>query len=125
MSRWVLVVLLAWLVLVATAWVWMPPDAPPLCPFRRATGYPCPTCGSTRAAVAFLTGRPADALALNPFMSIAMVLTPLFIAWRFSLGRRWAGLSSRTCVRLIWLALVLLALNWGYLLWTNAAASAS
>jgi len=43
----------------------------PACPFRALTGVPCLTCGTTRAAVAFLDGRPLDALAANPLATLA------------------------------------------------------
>jgi len=46
------------------------PVLPP-CPFRLLTGVSCLTCGTTRAAVAFLDGRPLDALAANPLAAIA------------------------------------------------------
>jgi hypothetical protein len=43
----------------------------PACPFRALTGVPCLTCGTTRAAVALLGGRPLDALAANPLAALA------------------------------------------------------
>ncbi len=45
----------------------------PRCPFRTITGIPCPTCGTTRAAVALLDGQLAQALALNPLSTLAAV----------------------------------------------------
>ena len=42
-------------------------DGLPLkCLWRSLTGVPCPGCGSTRAVVALLHGRVAEALWLNP-----------------------------------------------------------
>jgi hypothetical protein len=46
-----------------------------LCPLRRATGIPCPTCGGTRATFALARGHPIDALTLNPLVTIALVAT--------------------------------------------------
>lgn len=40
-------------------------DGPP-CPFRTATGVPCPGCGMTRLADAVAHGRIGDALAADP-----------------------------------------------------------
>ena len=43
----------------------------PACPFRAITGIPCPTCGSTHAAVALMHGRLGAALAANPLATFA------------------------------------------------------
>jgi hypothetical protein len=45
----------------------------PLCPLRRATGVPCPACGSTTAILALVGGRPIDAFAANPVTVAAVV----------------------------------------------------
>ena len=71
---------LAWLwgvvavcsVLLRPFWLELAPLAPP-CPFRAITGIPCPTCGTTHAAVALLNGRLAAALAANPLSTAAAV----------------------------------------------------
>jgi len=41
-------------------------DALPLCPFRAATGKPCPLCGLTRAIALATHGRWRDAFRMNP-----------------------------------------------------------
>ncbi len=43
----------------------------PPCWFRAVTGIPCPTCGTTHAALALLDGRPLAALAANPLATLA------------------------------------------------------
>ncbi len=43
----------------------------PSCPMHVLTGLPCPTCGTTRAALALLDGRVLRALALNPLATAA------------------------------------------------------
>ena len=43
----------------------------PVCPFRAITGLPCPTCGTTHAALALLNGRLDDAFAANPLAALA------------------------------------------------------
>ena len=44
------------------------------CVFRLLTGIPCPTCGTTRAATAFLDGHLITALAANPLAAAAGLL---------------------------------------------------
>ena len=45
----------------------------PSCPWHRLTGLPCPGCGTTRALVALLEGRPGFALTMNPLATIGVV----------------------------------------------------
>ncbi len=52
----------------------------PLCPFRAATGVPCPGCGMTRAFLLLSQLRLGEAMAVNPlapFLAAAM-------AWRLA-----------------------------------------
>ena len=70
---------LLWGVVVASVLVLRPlwlAVAPllPACPFRTITGIPCPSCGSTHAAVALLSGRPGAALAANPLAALAGIV---------------------------------------------------
>lgn len=48
------------------------------CPFREATGIPCPSCGMTRSLVHLAHGDLAGSLTLNPLFSMAM-MTALFL----------------------------------------------
>lgn len=84
-----------------------------VCPLRRWTGVPCPTCGGTRAAVALAMLEPGRALALNPLVTVGLVVLPLWGLMRWGRGvPEW--LLSR---RAMWVMLGLLAMNWGYVLW--------
>ncbi|MCG6963419.1 MAG: DUF2752 domain-containing protein [Acidobacteria bacterium] len=65
-----------WGVLVASAFLlrplWLVLAAfLPKCAFRSLTGIPCPTCGSTHAALAALHGHPLQALTANPLVALA------------------------------------------------------
>lgn len=59
------------------------PDAvehgPVLCPFRLATGLPCPGCGLTRSWVFVVHGRWGDSLVANPFGIVALAVALVFI----------------------------------------------
>ena len=46
----------------------------PPCFFHRVTGFPCLTCGGTRAALALLSVDFAGAFHANPLVAIALVL---------------------------------------------------
>ena len=60
------------------------------CIFRSLTGIPCPTCGTTRAATAFLQGDLLAAFAANPLAAVTGLVfvagAPLAVVWAFS---RW------------------------------------
>jgi hypothetical protein len=45
-----------------------------VCYFKLFTGYPCLTCGGTRAAMRLLVLDPAGALAMNPLVTVAGLL---------------------------------------------------
>jgi Protein of unknown function (DUF2752) len=47
-------------------------NGPVVCPFRLATGLPCPGCGMTRAWVFLAHGRVRPALSANPFVLVTM-----------------------------------------------------
>ncbi len=87
------------------------------CTFRRITGYPCPTCGTTRGSLALLSGHPLVALAFNP-----MFFGGLFLMAGWFLFRAATGLRPRFDLdrkaRRIWQAVAGagLLLNWIYLL---------
>ena len=58
------------------------------CLFRNATGLPCPTCGSTRAALAVADGRLLDAVMLNPLMTVGILVGVLWLALRVGFACR-------------------------------------
>ncbi len=61
--------------LLAPLWVKLAPLLP-RCTFRHLTGFPCPTCGSTRAALALASGHPLEAFLWNP---LVVILGALFV----------------------------------------------
>ncbi len=83
------------------------------CPFLALTGAPCPTCGTTRAALALSHGRLAEACAANPLAAAAMLLLiPAAVA---SVALRRVETPPRTRRILAWCGGALVLVNWGYL----------
>jgi hypothetical protein len=96
---------------------------PSLCPFKVFTGLPCPGCGLTRSAVAFLDGDLSTSLYFHPLgapIVIAAVLIGIVDAWAWWRSRRpdqAAASPSWLLERLAvtpapWVAIGALALVW-------------
>jgi len=45
------------------------------------TGYPCPSCGSTRAVSLLLEGKMAASFLLNPFGILIAIIMTVFPIW--------------------------------------------
>ena len=90
-----------------------------VCLLKGLTGFPCPTCGSTRAVGRLAHLDLAGALAMNPLTTLAAALVALWAVADFGLLTRGRGLDlevGRPLGRLVrWLALVAVAANWLYL----------
>ncbi len=89
------------------------------CVFRSLTGFPCPSCGTTRAATTFLDGDLLAAFAANPLASVVGLLfvvgAPLATLWAFA---RWPLPLLPTPLPL-WVrigAVLLLVVNWLYVI---------
>jgi hypothetical protein len=55
---------------------------PTLCPFKLATGLPCPACGATRSLELLMAGDIAGSAALNPvgiLLGLALLSFPFWI----------------------------------------------
>ncbi|MEN2718840.1 DUF2752 domain-containing protein [Capnocytophaga sputigena] len=53
-----------------------------VCVIKNVTGYPCPSCGTTRSVVSFFEGHWLEALLINPLgvlAAIALVSIPLWL----------------------------------------------
>ena len=91
-----------------------------LCPLKRLTGVPCPTCGSTRAAALMLRGDVGGAFAMQPLAMTVACLLPL--AWLASwsvFGRRRTAMFLRAAVRrplFWWLCAAAVVANWAYVI---------
>ena len=70
-----LALLVAWLIPVGGR-----DRGPVLCPFRRVTGLPCPTCGLTRSWNSALHGRLGESVAFHPLGPVTIVAAAAFAA---------------------------------------------
>ncbi len=89
---------------------------PTVCSFRLTFGFPCATCGLTRAVVLLLHGRLLDSWAAHPFGIPALALIVLALPPRVAgaSGRRpaWARRWDRTWGWSVAAALALMFLWW-------------
>lgn len=99
-------------------------EGPVVCPFRAATGHPCPTCGLIRTAHSALRGDIGAAWAVNPFdaffltiaVPVAAVLAALYYLRGIALE---ISLSRKERIFVWWVAGSCLAANWIYVLRTQ------
>ncbi len=95
-----------------------PPLPFPRCIFRAVTGWPCPSCGLTRAFIALGHGQLSEAVFLNIMSPILFVLVAAIFA-----GAAFEVLSGRLFLRALWervknqvliAVLVLAAISWAW-----------
>jgi hypothetical protein len=82
---------------VALAWTRLPLALPATCLFRRLTGWPCPSCGLTRATCALAHGQWREA---EHFNLAAIPLAFLGLAWLA--GLMWGLWSNRPVLAPAW-----------------------
>jgi hypothetical protein len=80
-------------------------DEPTVCPFRRATGLPCPACGLTRSWQAAAHLQPRDSVGYHPLGAVTFLAAAgMALSDADDLGR----LADRRSVQLtavtLWLA---------------------
>lgn len=90
------------------------------CVFKTVTGYPCPTCGSTRAVLDFFHLDIVSAFRWNPLVVLGGIV---FIAWvlygfymLFSGKKVQVTLTKNESRFLRWGVVILFILNWIYLI---------
>ena len=86
------------------------------CPWRAATGLPCPTCGCTRAFHHLVHGDLPAAFSASPLGALLALGCALHVAWTVSrlCGLRWAPFVEPTRRFRVGLA-VAVAANWVFL----------
>jgi hypothetical protein len=116
---WSVLVVGAWGGLVATA-AWLSRAwnvHATLCPFKRLTHLPCPTCGGTRGTMAILGGDPVQGFLYNPFLFAVLAAVATSLLLRLIFARSFRLQTSRRERKILWLIfLVLIGLNWAYLI---------
>ena len=92
-----------------------------VCMIKNITGYPCPSCGTTRAMQLLVKGNLTTSLKMNPFgivVAILMAIAPIWILIDVVLKKDTFYHSykkTEVIIRTKWLAIfliVLVALNW-------------
>jgi len=92
------------------------------CPFLAMTGWPCMTCGTTRATMAFFQGNFLEAFWWNPLAAVAlcglMVFDLYAVAVLMTRAPRWRLTDwTKTEKNILWfVAALAITINWIYLL---------
>lgn len=102
-------------------WVALVEWPPVVCPMRAVSGWPCPTCGSTRALFAFASGNVTTSVRMNPLVGTGLVLAIPYLAYAatvavFRLPRLRVRVDARGALlgRIAVVAIVLA--NWAFLI---------
>ena len=108
---------------LGAAAVWFALGLPwPRCVFHDLTGLPCLTCGATRSTVQFFHGHLLTALRWNPLVFAVLCGLSVFDGYAFAVliarAPRWriANFNSTEKNIIRTAVVILLALNWIYLL---------
>lgn len=119
---WAVLLGVAWLTMVIAGVVVEKATGHPvqMCMFKRLTGLPCATCGSTRAMLALAHGEPARAFTLNPMVCVLLAIAPvwLLLRWRRTRTGGQAAAWSSSWRIIAWAAATgLFFANWAYVIW--------
>lgn len=110
-------VLLPWLARLAVEQTWPLPH----CWFHELTGFDCPFCGGTRCLAALSHGDLLTAFGQNPAVCLACFTGMAWLVLSQCLPCRiWSRVNQHLFERrdrVAGMLMVLLALNWGFLLW--------
>ena len=91
----------------------------PACPVKTWLDLPCPSCGTTRAALALSRLDPMAALALNPLATVAwagLIVVGLVAGSAAAIGRPLPLIEPRPTLALRLAVGSVLVANWAYLI---------
>lgn len=92
-----------------------------VCIIKSLTGFPCPSCGTTRAVQLLLQGKMFESLAMNPFgilVTLIMTIVPFWILFDIVFKKESFYIAYKKMektIRIQWLAAILILLvllNW-------------
>lgn len=92
-----------------------------VCIIKNVTGYPCPSCGTTRAVQEFLKGNLMNSFLMNPFGIIVATLMAIIPMWIlldliFKKETFYSNYKKiEAIIRIRWVAIILIVLvilNW-------------
>jgi predicted RNA-binding Zn-ribbon protein involved in translation (DUF1610 family) len=92
-----------------------------VCIIKSVTGFPCPSCGITRAVQLLLQGKMFESLAMNPFgilVTLIMTIVPFWILFDIVFKKESFYIAYKKMektIRIQWLAAILILLvllNW-------------
>ncbi|MGL5636832.1 MAG: DUF2752 domain-containing protein [Bacteroidales bacterium] len=100
----------------------------PRCIFQNVTGFPCPSCGSTRAMLELVHGHYLRAFTMNCLcyvQALFLLFSPLLLIFDLIFNTRWVyriyiwiiSQINRRCVAITLISLI--AVNWVYLIVEN------
>ena len=117
---WAVLIVFVWSGLGASA-IWLSDHlnrAVQLCLIKRLTGYPCPTCGSTRGVMSLLHGHIIRAWLYNPLLFSVLGLFVALTAVRvfFARGIK-VNLTKKERIFIWILIIVLFFANWAYVIY--------
>jgi hypothetical protein len=94
-------------------------EAAPGCPLKSVAGVPCPTCGTTRTALALAQLDIAAALRLNPLATgvwVCLIAGGMVALVMTLAGRSLPALPNRLPMPVRLAVVAIVAVNWAYLL---------
>ena len=99
-----------------------------VCIIKNITGFPCPSCGTTRAVQLLLRGNVLASLQMNPFgilVALIMIIAPFWIVLDLILKKETLYKSykkTEKTIQIKWLAallILLVMLNWIWNIYKN------
>ena len=88
-----------------------------LCMFKRFTGYPCPTCGTTRGIISLLHCKFIEAWHYNPLVFSIGIIVVIHLIIKLFFARKIKISLTKKERKFAWLlAIVIFLANWAYVI---------